>query len=158
MLDLAFGDQVPDSAGDILHWHVGIDAMLVEQVDAIGAQALQRGVRRQADSFRTAVHALRGIAVRKTKLGGKHYTVSNGCQGLAHKLLVRALAVSFCSVEEGHAALERVADQSDAICLGYRGPVAVAQAHAAQADGGDFELAVAECAGLHLRSPLRSCS
>ena len=31
MLDLAFGDQVADGAGDILDRHVGVDAMLVSR-------------------------------------------------------------------------------------------------------------------------------
>jgi hypothetical protein len=29
-------DQIFDRAGDIFHGHLGVDAMLVEQVDAIG--------------------------------------------------------------------------------------------------------------------------
>ena len=42
--DLAFRDQLPDGAGDVLDRHVRVDAVLVEQVDAIGPQPLQRRV------------------------------------------------------------------------------------------------------------------
>ena len=34
---LALGDQLLDRAGNVLHRHLGIDAMLVEQVDVVGA-------------------------------------------------------------------------------------------------------------------------
>src|SRR5258708_2658345 len=39
MLDLAFGDQVADGAGDIFDRHVGIDAMLVQQIDGLNTQS-----------------------------------------------------------------------------------------------------------------------
>src|SRR6476660_5959427 len=39
MLDFAFGDQVADGAGDIFDRHVGIDAMLVQQIDDLNTQS-----------------------------------------------------------------------------------------------------------------------
>ena len=39
--DLAGDDQVLDSAGDALDRHVGVDAVLVEQVDVVGLQPPQ---------------------------------------------------------------------------------------------------------------------
>src|SRR6476660_4964378 len=44
MLDLAFGDQVADGAGDIFDRHVGIDARLVQQIDDLNTQSLQRSL------------------------------------------------------------------------------------------------------------------
>src|SRR5215218_5287575 len=38
--DLAFPDEVPDCAGDVFDRHVGIDAMLIEEVDPIGFEPL----------------------------------------------------------------------------------------------------------------------
>ena len=35
--DLALGDQVLDGARDVFDWHGGIDAVLVEKVDSVGA-------------------------------------------------------------------------------------------------------------------------
>ena len=37
---LAFGDQVLHGAGDVFDRYLGIDAVLVEQVDAVGTQTL----------------------------------------------------------------------------------------------------------------------
>jgi hypothetical protein len=40
---LACGDWLGDGAGDVLDRHVGVDTMLVEQVERIGTQAAQGG-------------------------------------------------------------------------------------------------------------------
>ena len=42
---LALGDQLLDRARHLLDRHVRVDAVLVEEVDRVGAQALQRGLR-----------------------------------------------------------------------------------------------------------------
>ena len=57
MLDLALGDQVLDGARDILDRHVGVDAVLVEQVDGLDAEPLQRAFDRLADALGPAVDA-----------------------------------------------------------------------------------------------------
>ena len=49
-----------------------------------------------------------------------------------------------------HAALERGADHVDSVLLVHRRAVAVAQSHAAEADGRDFQVAGAESAFLHV--------
>ena len=43
---LAFTHQLADRAGDVFHRHVAVDAVLVEQVDMVGAQALAASLRR----------------------------------------------------------------------------------------------------------------
>jgi hypothetical protein len=40
--DLALGDQLLHGAGDVLDGHAAVDAALVEQVDPVGVQALER--------------------------------------------------------------------------------------------------------------------
>ena len=61
MQDLPFLDQLLDRAGDILDRHVRIDAVLVEQVDAIGLQALERCLDDLLDVLGPAVEADRAI-------------------------------------------------------------------------------------------------
>src|SRR4029077_3289912 len=58
MLDLAFGDQVADGAGDIFYRHIGIDAMLVQQIDDLNTQSLQRSLGGLADGVRMAAKAV----------------------------------------------------------------------------------------------------
>ena len=48
VLHLALLDQLLDRAGDVFDRHVRVDAMLIEQVDAVGPQALERRRRRPA--------------------------------------------------------------------------------------------------------------
>ena len=44
VLDLAGLDQLPDRARDLLDRYVGVDPVLIEQVDRLDPQPLQRGV------------------------------------------------------------------------------------------------------------------
>jgi NAD(P)-dependent dehydrogenase (short-subunit alcohol dehydrogenase family) len=50
-------DEVLHSAGDILNRHFGIHTMLVEKIDAIGPETLERALHRRFHPFWTAVEA-----------------------------------------------------------------------------------------------------
>ena len=54
---LALANEVGHRAHDVLDRHGGIDAVLVEQVDVVGAEAAQRALDRLADVLRPAVDA-----------------------------------------------------------------------------------------------------
>ena len=41
--DLACCDQVLHGAGDVFDGHVGVDAVLIEEIDGVDLQALERG-------------------------------------------------------------------------------------------------------------------
>ena len=69
MPDLALMDQLLDRTGDILDGHVGIDSMLIEEVDAIRPQALQGLLDNQADAPRAAIKALGVSTIFKAELG-----------------------------------------------------------------------------------------
>ena len=57
MLDLALRDQVLHRAGDVLDRHIGIDPMLIEEIDRLDPQPLQRAFGRLPDAFGAAVEA-----------------------------------------------------------------------------------------------------
>ena len=42
--DLALRHQVLDRAGDVLDRDLGVDAVLVEEIDAVGAEALEHAL------------------------------------------------------------------------------------------------------------------
>ncbi len=91
MLDLALGDQVLERAGNLLDRHVGIDAVLVEDVDAIGAQAPEGGLGDLLDMLRPAVETAAPFACRRNveaELGCDHHLITNGLQRLPDQLLV----------------------------------------------------------------------
>ena len=56
VLDLALLNQVLHRSGDIFDRHVGIDAVLIEEVNDVGLEPLQRGFGNFLDVFRPAVH------------------------------------------------------------------------------------------------------
>lgn len=55
--DLAFRHQVLDRACHVFDRHCRVDAVLVEEIDAVGAQALQHALDHNLDVVRTAVQA-----------------------------------------------------------------------------------------------------
>ena len=105
MLDLALGDQVPDCGGDLLDRNVRIDTVLVEEVDGVDAQRLERVLRDLADAFRAAVEPA-GCSRTKVeaKLRGDDDFVSEWLQGLADEFFVGERTVDFGGVKERDAA------------------------------------------------------
>lgn len=57
MENLAPALQVRDHARDVLDWHLGIDPVLVEKIDPIGAEPSKRSLNRLPDVRRPAVQA-----------------------------------------------------------------------------------------------------
>ena len=149
MPDLALGDQLPDGPGHVLHRHVGIDAVLVEEVDAVGAQPLERGFEDRADLLGPAIQAAGTGAVQvEAELGGDHHLVADGLERLADHFFILVGAIDLGGIEEGDAAVERGADHLHPLRRFEGLSVGLADAHAAQADRRDFK-AVAEFARLH---------
>src|SRR6185312_13734221 len=158
MLDLAFGDQVADGAGDIFDRHVGIDAMLVEQIDDLNTQSLQRSLGGLADGAWMAAQA----SVRlgrwidcKAKLGRNSDLAAHVAQSLADKLLVDKGTIDFGGIEEGDAQIDCRSDQRDALFTGERVAVSGIQAHAAETYFRDFESVGSQLPHLHY-TPRRS--
>ena len=91
----------------------GIDAVLIEQVDASVLSRLQRGLGDLPDVLRPAVQAdvRERPAECVAELGRDHDLVAERRQRLADQFLVRERAVGLGGVEEGDAALDRRADQ-----------------------------------------------
>jgi hypothetical protein len=50
VLDLAFLDELFDGAGDVFNVHIRIDTVLIEQIDHIGLQSLERPVGNSPDA------------------------------------------------------------------------------------------------------------
>src|SRR5271166_457294 len=150
MLHLARRDQLLDCAGDILDRHVRINAVLVEEIDALDAEPLERGIRNLLYLLRPAIHA-RHLAVHdiEAEFGGDHHLTTEGLERLADNLLVSKWAVYLGRIKEGDAALNCRADQGDAVVLAQRMAVAEVEPHAAEADSRDLETAFSKSTLLH---------
>ena len=148
---LALPDEVLDGAGNVFHRHLGIDPVLVVEVDVIGAKPLQAALDRLADLSRLAV----GVATMLASLlidipaefGGNDDLVAHAGEGFPDHLLVGPRAVGLGGIEEVHAALEGCVQQRDHFWpVGNVASLAVA--HGAERQRRDFE-ALAEFALLH---------
>jgi hypothetical protein len=69
---------------------------------------------------------------------------------LADHLLVGKRSIDLSGVEERDAAFKGRADQRDTFVLSELGGVAEVQPHAAEADGGDFQVTVSKFARFHV--------
>ena len=134
---LAGLDELLDRARDVLDRDVGVDAVLVEQVDRVGAQPPQRPVDGGADVLGSAVHAagLRAVLVEvEAELGGDDDLVAHRLERLADELLVVERAVDLGGVEERDAAVDGRAHEVDHLRARRPRPEGLAHAHAAEAE------------------------
>ena len=88
----------------------------------------------------------------EAELGGDHHLAAERSERFAHELFVRERAVDFGGVEERDAAFDGRADQRDHLLLVRGRAVAEAHAHAAEAEGRDFQVAASQFALLHFSS------
>ena len=153
MLDLALLNQVFHRPGRLFDGHAGINPVLIEQIDGIHFEALQRAFGNLLDVLWAAVQtypsALAGGIKLEPEFGSDHHFSAERSQGLAHKLFVLEGAVHFGGVEEGYAALHRGPEKSDHLLLICRRTVRRGRSHAAEPESRHFEIAFPKFALLH---------
>ena len=132
-------DEVADGAGDVFDGDVGVDAVLVEEVDVVGAQPSERVVGDLSDAFGSAVGAVGRTSFGEAELGGDHDLVADRLECFADEAFVAALAIGLGGVEERDAAIVCLSEQCDGVGGLHRCAPGGVEAHAAVADGGDFE-------------------
>ena len=102
--------------GDVFDRHVGIDPVLVEEIDAVGLEPLQRGFGHLADVLRPAVEAgLLAVLELEAELRRDDDLIANRPERFADELFVRERAVGFGRVEERDARVDGRADERDAV-------------------------------------------
>jgi hypothetical protein len=124
--------------------------VLVEEVDGVHPQALQRLIGDLPDALRATVEPVSGHAIPEAELGRDHHLAAERLECLTHNLFVDAGAVGLRSVVEGDAPLVSCADELDRLAVIRRRAIAVAEAHAAEPNGRNFKIAVAQPAVLHV--------
>src|ERR1039457_5648124 len=117
MLYLACLNQVFDCAGGLFDGSVGVDAMLVKEVDSVGFKTFERGFDDLPDVLGTAVEgcpltAVLGIGL-KAELGGDDDLVAERSESFARDFFVDVGTVDFGGIEESDAALDGGADELD---------------------------------------------
>ena len=115
--DLALGLQILDGARHILNRHLGIHPVLVEQIDAVRAQALEHAFDGQLDMGRAADEARAPRASLQVdipaELAGDHHLVAKGRDGFAENPLALVRAIGLGGVKKRDATLIGRADDVD---------------------------------------------
>ena len=102
VLDLAGVDQLVDRSGDVFDRDVGVDAVLVEQVERVDLEPLEGGFGDLLDVFGSARQAdLATVVVEgEPELRGDHDLTAERGEGFADELFVDERAVDLGGVEE----------------------------------------------------------
>src|SRR6185369_17515234 len=112
-------------------------------------EALEARVARLRHVLRSAVDPRSAVRFpHVAELGGQDHLVALALQGAAQQLLALAPAVEIGGVEEVDAEVQRAVDHRDGLRV-VSLAVDVRHGHAAEADGGDRQCALPECALLH---------
>src|SRR6185369_3842205 len=115
--NLALCHQVLNRAGDVLDWDFRVNTMLIEEVDAIGAESLERPLDRTLDVIRLAVETrtpLTGLEIDvPAELGRDHNLVAERRNALTQDTLAFERSISLSGVKEGYAAIIGGADDVD---------------------------------------------
>src|ERR1051325_9456122 len=116
--------------------------MLVEQVDHLCFEPLQRSLSNFLDVLWTAVQpSLLGIFDVESELRRDHNILAKGRQRFADKFFIPERAIDFSGIKECHATLNGSTDQGDTFSLVNGAAVALTQAHTAESNRRDFEIA-----------------
>ncbi len=155
---LAVGDQLRHRADRLLDRDVGIDAVLVVEINMVGAEAPQRALDRAEDVLGRAVdradggHVARRRAVGPAReLGRDHVLVAAAFDRASDKLLVGQRPVELGGVDEVDPELERPLDRADRLAL-VGGSVEGRHSHATESESGNIE--VGQLAPFHRCSSL----
>src|SRR5207237_10896733 len=100
MQTFALLDQLLDRTGDVLDRDVRIDAMLVQQIDAVGTEALERGIDDRLDVLRSAVQSTSASFDVEAELRRDPDAVANRRERFSNELFDGVRSVGFSGVEE----------------------------------------------------------
>src|SRR5215472_13557675 len=115
MLNLALLNQLLHCAGHVFDRYARVNTMLIEQIDGIDLESLERGFGDLLDVLWPAIQAHEpGFSVGlqfETELGGYHHFATKWSESFAHQFFVGERAVNFSSIEECDAAFDRRPNQ-----------------------------------------------
>src|SRR5271169_963566 len=153
VFDLTFLNQVLYGSGHVFDGHVRVDSVLIEQVDGIDLEALNRGFGDLLNALWAAIRTNEaGTSVRlefEPELGGDHHFSAERRKSFAHEFLVCEWTIDFSRIEECYAAFHGGAENRDHLLLVSSRTVRKAHSHAAQAEGRNFQFIISKFALLH---------
>jgi Fe2+ transport system protein B len=139
VLDLPGSYELLDSAGHVFDRHIRVDAVLIEQVDPVGAQAPERVLGVGLDVLRADVHSVGRYATLKTEFGGDHHLIAKRLERLADQLFIGIRAIGLSGIEESDAAVKRCTNERNARMIFYGSAKAETYSHAAKPERRDLQ-------------------
>jgi hypothetical protein len=151
--DLAFRNQLLHGTRHVFDRHVGVDAMLIEEVDGVDVEPMEGFLGGLLDVLGPAIQAdLLAFGTEfEAEFGCDHHLTAERSQRFAHELFVRERTVGLGGVEERNAAFDRRPDQGDHLLLVGGRAVAVAHSHASEPESRHLQLAVSQSSLPHSR-------
>ncbi len=113
--------------------------MLIEQINCLGLEPLQRSLGDLFDAFGPTIQTLpTGTSVWiqfEPELRGDHHSPAERRERFAHKLFVGERAIDFSGIEEGDAAFHGCPEKRRHLLFVLGSTVGKTHSHAAQPDG-----------------------
>jgi hypothetical protein len=112
VLDLTLANQILHRSRDVFDWDVGVDTVLIEQIDGIDLEPLERGLGDFLDVCRPAAEAAPSIGFeRESELRRDYHVIAIRREAFAHELFIDERPVRFSSVEERDPAFDGCVEQ-----------------------------------------------
>src|SRR5260221_1438715 len=138
---LALLDQITYRPGHILHRHLWIDTVLIQKVNVIGLESLERAFDGLTDILRPASSFgadLLSVLETKAKFGADDHLVAPVLERPAEQLLVGEGTIALGRIEEGASDLDGTVQCSDRFLLIGR-TIGLAHGHTTETDRGYLE-------------------
>src|SRR5579859_7879905 len=115
VLHLSLLDQMLHRARHILDRDVGIDAVLIKQVDRVDSESIERCLDDLSDASGAAIQTGTGSGggILESEFRGDHNASLERSEGFANELFVVSRTIDFGGVEKGDAALDCGAQDGD---------------------------------------------
>ena len=154
VLHLALLNQFLHRARHVFDGHVRVNPMLIEQINRLDLEPLERAFDGLLDVLRPAVQARRtgpivAAAQIEPELRGDDHLLAERSERFADEFLVGERAVNLGGVEERDAAFHGGPKQCGHLLFVLGRTVGKTHSHAAQPDGRDFQITVSKFALLH---------
>jgi len=153
VFDFALLYEVLHCSRDIFDGHFEVDAMLIEEIDGVDAEALERGFGDLLDVFGAAVQLVPfAVAVRiciPAKFRSDDNMSTERLECFSDEFFVGERSVDFGGIEEGDSPRYGCAKERNHLLFVFWRTIRPTHTHAAEANGGNFEIAVAQRAAPH---------
>ncbi len=155
----SFLNQVLHRAGYVFDGHIGVRAVLVEKINSLYPQSLERGFSHALDLFGPTIQAGSGAwppvaIVFEAELGGDHHFIAKRLQRFAHQVFVGERPVDFRRIEKRDTPVHCCVKEIDHILPGADGGIPKSHPHAAKPKGRNFQITVAKLTCLHCFPPV----